>query len=97
MILENIVCLNSNFFQSRCRNGVIEQLKLAKCSVTITPDTWWMPQPIAIKATKDFKYDGNRPRTIEFKMTDGPGRSIWDGYIPHPVQVRSCFILASDL
>ncbi|XP_067939850.1 von Willebrand factor D and EGF domain-containing protein-like [Watersipora subatra] len=75
----------------RCNKGVVEQLKLATCSVTLTPDNWYMGQSISIRATKDFKYDGERERVIEFNMTEGPGRSIWDGYVPHPIQVRSFY------
>lgn len=73
---------------TRCRNGHVEQLKLAMCSVTITPDNWSTPQSISIRATKDFKYDGTRARLIEFNMTEGLGRSVWDGYVPHSIQVR---------
>ena len=55
--------------------------------MTITEDNWHISQPIAIRATKDFKYDGERNRVIEFQMTDAPGKSIWDGHVPHSIQV----------
>jgi len=66
----------------------VEQVKLASCGITLTPGTWSEPMVIPIRATKDFKYDGQRSRVIEFKMTDGLGRSIWDGYVPQEIQVR---------
>ncbi|KAF6038677.1 hypothetical protein EB796_003006 [Bugula neritina] len=75
----------------KCRNENIEQLKLAKCKIILTPDNWSVSQTIAISATKDFKYDGERPRVIAFNMTDGPGRSIWDGYTPHSIHVRAFY------
>ncbi|CAH1800531.1 unnamed protein product [Owenia fusiformis] len=74
----------------KCPDGrVIEQIKFGTCGATFTPDNWQITQRIAIKATRDFMYDGVRVKFIDFSPIKSLVQEIWNGYQLPSFQVKA--------